>query len=60
MLHYSGGHLTQAVLPGGPSKITLDTVALIPGTSDLLGGGDTHSASDPGTDVVGVIAQYEI
>jgi hypothetical protein len=60
VLHYSGGHLTQAVLPGGPSKTTLDTVALIPGTSDLLGGGDTHTASDPGTDVVGVIAQYEI
>ena len=49
------------MLPGGgPSKITDDTVALIPGTSDVLGGGDTHGASDPGTDVVGVILQYEI
>jgi hypothetical protein len=35
-------------------------VALIPGTSDVLGGGDTHGASDPGTDVVGVIVRYEI
>jgi hypothetical protein len=60
LLHYSDGHLTQAVLPGGPSKITLDTVALIPGTSDMLAGGDTHGSADPGTDVVGVILQYEI
>jgi hypothetical protein len=60
LLHYSDGHLTQAVLPGGPSKITLDTVALIPGTSDVLAGGDTHGSADPGTDVVGVILQYEI
>lgn len=60
VLHYSGGHLTQAVLPGGPTRITLDTLALIPGTSDVLGGGDTHNASDPGTGVVGVIAQYKI
>jgi hypothetical protein len=60
LLHYSDGHLTQAVLPGGPSKITVDTVALIPGTSDVLAGGDTHASADPGTDVVGVILQYEI
>jgi hypothetical protein len=60
VLHYSGGHLTQAALPGGPTKITLDTLALIPGTSDVLAGGDTHSSSDSGTGVVGVIAEYEM
>jgi hypothetical protein len=60
VLHYSGGHLTQAVLPGGPTRISLDTLALIPGTSAVLGGGDTHRASDPGTGVVGVIAEYQI
>jgi hypothetical protein len=58
LLHYSGGHLTQAALPGGPSKITVDTVALIPGTTELLGGGDTHAAGDPGAGVVGVVLQY--
>ncbi len=31
-----------------------------PGTRDVLGAGDTHNASDPGTGVVGVIAQYKI
>jgi hypothetical protein len=56
--HYSGGHLTQAALPGGPSRITVDTVALIPGTTELLGGGDTHGAGNPGTDVTGVVLQY--
>jgi hypothetical protein len=59
LLHYTGGHLTQAALPGGPDKITVDTVALIPGTSQVLGGGETHAAADPGTDVMGVVLQYE-
>jgi hypothetical protein len=58
LLHYSGGHLTQAALPGGPSKITVDTVALIPGTTELLGGGDTHAAGNPGAGVTGVVLQY--
>ena len=58
LLHYSGGHLTQAALPGGPNKITVGTVALIPGTTELLGGGNTHAAADQGTDVVGVVLEY--
>jgi hypothetical protein len=59
LLHYSDGHLTAAALPGGPNKITVDTVALIPGTTELLGGGNTHAPSNEGTDVVGVVLQYE-
>ena len=59
VLHYTGGHLTQAVLPASPTKINIDTLALIPGTRDVLGAGDTHNASDPGAGVVGVIAQYK-
>jgi len=35
-------------------------VALIPGTTQVLGAGDTHAAADPGSDVVGVLFQYEI
>ena len=31
------GHLTQAALPGGPNRITVETVALIPGTNDAAG-----------------------
>jgi hypothetical protein len=59
LLHYSNGQLTEAALPGGPNQITVDTVALVPGTSELLGGGNTHAAADEGTDVVGVILRYE-
>ena len=58
MLHYSAGQLTQAALPGGPSRISVDAVALIPGTTELLGGGNTHAAGNPGANVVAVILQY--
>jgi hypothetical protein len=59
LLHYSAGQLTQAVLPGGPNRITVDTVALIPGTSDALAGGTTHAFANPGTNVTAVLLQYE-
>jgi hypothetical protein len=60
LLHYSDGQLTQAALPGGPNTITVDTVALIPGTTELLGGGNTHAPSDQGTDVTGVVLEYGV
>jgi hypothetical protein len=60
LLHYSGGHLTQAALPGGPERIEVSSVALVPGTTQVLGTGDTHAATDPGTDVIGVILEYEL
>jgi hypothetical protein len=60
LLHYSNGRLTQAALPGGPEKTTVNAVALIPGTTQVLGAGDVHAAADPGSDVVGAILQYEI
>lgn len=60
LLHYSNGRLTQAVLPGGSAKTTVYAVALIPGTTQAWGAGDTHAAADPGSDVVGVILRYEI
>jgi len=58
LLHYSGGHLTQAALPGGPNRITVDTVALIPGTSGALAGGFTHAFANPGANVTAVLLQY--
>ena len=60
LLHYSNGRLTQATLPGGTEKTTVNAVALIPGTTQVLGAGDVHAAADSGSDVVGVILQYEI
>jgi hypothetical protein len=59
LLHYTGGQLIPASLPAGPLAITVDTVALIPGTIEVLGGGDTHASANPGTGVVGVVLQYE-
>jgi hypothetical protein len=58
LLHYSAGHLSQVTLPGGASRLSVDAVTLIPGTTSLLGGGDTHAADSPGTDVVAVILEF--
>ena len=60
LLHYTSGHLIATPLPGGPDKITVGTVALIPGTTEVLAGGDTHASGDPGTGVVGVVLEYEV
>jgi hypothetical protein len=59
LLHYRPGHpLSEASLPGGPNGISIETVALIPGSNGLLAGGDTHAADKPGTNVVAVLLQY--
>jgi hypothetical protein len=43
LVHYSGGRLTEAALPGGGSRIDVISVAQIPGTTGELGGGFTHA-----------------
>ena len=60
LLHYSAGHLTSAALPGGPDRIFVDTVALIPGTTSVLAGGNTHAYAALGTNVVAVLLQYGV
>jgi type IV secretory pathway VirB2 component (pilin) len=61
LLHYTPGHpLAEASLPDGPSGISIEAVALIPGSADLLAGGDTHASDEPGTNVVAVLLQYGI
>jgi hypothetical protein len=60
LLHYSGGHLTTAALPGGPYRISIDTVALIPGTGSALAGGNTFAYQKPGVNVTAVLLQYGI
>jgi hypothetical protein len=60
LLHYSSGHLTAAALPGGPNRITVDTVALIPGTFGVLAGGTTHAYANPGLNVTAVLLQYQM
>ncbi len=56
LLHYAAGKLTPAVLPVGARGITIDSVARIPGTTQQLAGGSTHSADN--SDVVAVLLQY--
>ena len=58
LLHYSAGHLTATALPGGANRITVDTVALIPGTFGQLAGGTTHAYANPGADVTAVLLEY--
>jgi hypothetical protein len=54
----SAGQLTAAALPGGPYRINVVAVALIPGTTGLLGGGEAHAYANPGSNVVAVILRY--
>jgi hypothetical protein len=57
LLHYSGGKLTSAGLPHGAQSIDVESVANIPGTTEMLGGGFTHTSGNPGLGVVAVILQ---
>ena len=56
-MHYSSGHLTVTGLPVASDKIDLQAVAGIPGTAGAIAVGFTHSASNLGSAVVGVILQ---
>jgi len=58
LLHYVGGHLTQAPLPVPASQIAVESVALIPGTTSVLAAGNTHAPGTPGSHVHAVILQY--
>jgi hypothetical protein len=58
LLHYSNGRLSTVTLPVPSSKINIDSVALIPGTTEILAGGYTHAAGNDGNDVVSVLLEY--
>jgi hypothetical protein len=60
LLHYSGGRLTTAAVPGGPSRTRVATVARIPGTSEVLAGGFTRAAGNAGLNSTGVLLEYEV
>ena len=59
LVHYAAGRLTAAALPTGPRKINVESIARIPGTTQLLAGGFTHASDNPGASVVAVLLQYE-
>jgi hypothetical protein len=60
LLRYFAGKLTKAALPGAPggTSIDVESVANVPGSTQMLGGGFTHAAGNPGGNVVGVILKY--
>ena len=58
LVHYVGGKLTKATLPVSAPKITIESVARVPGGTQQLAGGFTHAANDRGTSVVAVILQF--
>jgi hypothetical protein len=58
LVHYAGGKLTKATLPVSAPRITVNSVARVPGATQQFAGGYTHAADDRGTNVVGVILQY--
>jgi hypothetical protein len=54
--HFSGGKLTTVKLPVAGRQLTVSSIALVPGTTEAIAGGFTHS--DTFTNIVGVILQY--
>jgi hypothetical protein len=58
LLHYSNGTLSPVTLPVSSATINIDSVALIPGTTQMLAGGYTHAAGNDGNDVVSVLLEY--
>jgi hypothetical protein len=57
VLHYSGGHLTNAAFPYFSGRIDVLSIAQVPGTSQILAGGYTHPAGNAGLNPVAVILQ---
>jgi hypothetical protein len=57
LLHYAGGHLTVASLPGGTGRTSVDTVSRVPGTSQELAGGFTHALNNPGANDAGALLE---
>jgi hypothetical protein len=39
LVHYAGGNLTEATLPHGSRGIDVESIANIPGTTEMLAGG---------------------
>jgi hypothetical protein len=58
LVHFSGGRLTSAGLPVPGAKINVESVALVPGSTEAIAGGFTHAAGNPGENIEAVVLQY--
>jgi hypothetical protein len=56
VLHYSGGHLSAAPLPGGGgTKLLVQAIANVPGTGISYGAGFTHKKNNAGESLRAVV-----
>ena len=58
LVHYSAGRLTTAALPHGPLGVDVESLAHVPGSTEMLGGGFTHARGNPSVGVTAVILHY--
>jgi len=58
MLHYSGGHLTRAVLPLPATRLAVGAVAHVAGSAVTFGGGDSYLPGQRGTRQSAVVLRY--
>lgn len=58
LMHYTAGRLIAARLPVAAFSISIDSIARIPGTTQQLAGGFTHTSGDYVRDLAAVILQY--
>lgn len=58
LLHYSDGKLTDAALPVNAVSVVVNSVSRVPGTTQTLAGGFTHTPYNPATGQVAVILQH--
>jgi hypothetical protein len=58
LVHYSGGRLTRAALPGGFLTYTINDAAAFPGTARALAVGFRHPSGSPSQSLASVILQF--
>jgi len=58
LVHYSGGRLTRAALPGGFLTYTINDAATFPGRAMALAVGFRHPSGSPSQSLASVILQF--
>jgi hypothetical protein len=57
-MHLRGGKLSDATEPApGPRRLVVWAIARVPGSTRVLGAGETHARDDLGAGLHGVILQ---
>ncbi len=56
--HYAAGKVSVASLPVSATKINIDAIARVPGTTTMLAGGYPHASGNQGSGVISVPLRY--